>query len=162
MSQSRAGRSCPANRQMTSCAKIEANRRNALRSTGPRTDQGKARSRRNALKHGLSIPVSRDDAVAGELEEIAAVFAPLLDGSREIARLTAEMELQIRRIQRRRSELIERSIEEVKRLNNSLSPQATEILGLAAALPGITAFDRYEQRALSRLQKILSGKMRSD
>jgi hypothetical protein len=39
---------------MTSLLQIEANRRNALRSTGPRTDAGRAASRRNALKHGLT------------------------------------------------------------------------------------------------------------
>ena len=33
---------------------IEANRRNALQSTGPRTDEGKAASSRNAVWHGLS------------------------------------------------------------------------------------------------------------
>ena len=33
--------------------KLEANRRNAQRSTGPRTEAGKDRSRRNALKHGV-------------------------------------------------------------------------------------------------------------
>jgi hypothetical protein len=33
---------------------IEANRRNALRSTGPRTETGRAVSSRNALKHGLT------------------------------------------------------------------------------------------------------------
>jgi len=33
--------------------KIAANRRNALRSTGPKTTRGKARSSRNARKHGL-------------------------------------------------------------------------------------------------------------
>jgi hypothetical protein len=38
---------------MTSPRQIEANRRNALRSTGPRTQEGKRRSRRNALRHGL-------------------------------------------------------------------------------------------------------------
>jgi hypothetical protein len=39
---------------MTAFRQIEANRRNALRSTGPRTDEGKRQSRRNALRHGLT------------------------------------------------------------------------------------------------------------
>jgi hypothetical protein len=33
---------------------IAANRRNALYSRGPKTAEGRARSRRNALKHGLT------------------------------------------------------------------------------------------------------------
>jgi hypothetical protein len=37
----------------TSEKQIEANRRNAQQSTGPRTSAGKAASRRNALKHGI-------------------------------------------------------------------------------------------------------------
>ncbi|HEV2546624.1 MAG TPA: hypothetical protein VGU20_04755 [Stellaceae bacterium] len=39
---------------MTSNLQIEANRRNARRSTGPRTAQGKRSSRMNALRHGLT------------------------------------------------------------------------------------------------------------
>ena len=38
---------------MTSEKKAEANRRNALKSTGPKTPEGKAAVRLNALKHGL-------------------------------------------------------------------------------------------------------------
>jgi hypothetical protein len=39
---------------MTSFRQIEANRRNAQFSTGPRTGDGKRQSRRNALRHGLT------------------------------------------------------------------------------------------------------------
>jgi hypothetical protein len=40
---------------MISLLQIEANRRNALHSTGPRTEAGRAVASRNALKHGLTI-----------------------------------------------------------------------------------------------------------
>ena len=52
---------------MTSQARIEANRQNAQKSTGPRSAEGKQRVRLNALKHGLRaeeivLPTeSRDD-----------------------------------------------------------------------------------------------------
>jgi hypothetical protein len=38
---------------MTSLRQFEANRRNASRSTGPNAHEGKLRSRRNAVRHGL-------------------------------------------------------------------------------------------------------------
>src|SRR3954454_19326050 len=43
-------------------ARLAANRRNAARSTGPKTEEGKQRSRANALKHGLcaSVVVAED------------------------------------------------------------------------------------------------------
>jgi hypothetical protein len=39
---------------MTSLKQIEANRRNALKSTGPTSEDGKQRASRNAVRHGLT------------------------------------------------------------------------------------------------------------
>src|SRR4249919_976825 len=39
---------------MTSFRQLDANRRNARHSTGPVTDDGKKRSRRNTVRHGLT------------------------------------------------------------------------------------------------------------
>ena len=49
----------------TSEARINSNRLNALKSTGPKTPEGKENSRRNGLKHGLTgagIVVAEEDA----------------------------------------------------------------------------------------------------
>ena len=43
---------------MATTAQIQANRRNALRSTGPRTEEGKEVSKLNAIKHGLAASTS--------------------------------------------------------------------------------------------------------
>ena len=48
---------------MATQKQIQANRSNAQLSTGPRTDQGKAISRRNALKTGID---ARNEAASGE------------------------------------------------------------------------------------------------
>jgi len=49
---------------MTSYRQIEANRRNALKSTGPKTEAGRQASRRNAVRHGLTA-----ETVISALEE---------------------------------------------------------------------------------------------
>src|SRR4051812_16369126 len=49
---------------MTTFKQIEANRRNALKSAGPTSADGKQRSRRNAVRHGLTA-----ETVIGALED---------------------------------------------------------------------------------------------
>ncbi len=60
---------------MASVCQIAANRKNARRSTGPRTAASKARVSRNALWHGLGIPVTRDPEVSAEIDRLAAALA---------------------------------------------------------------------------------------
>src|SRR5579862_5167225 len=72
-----------------SARKLESNRRNALRSTGPRTAAGKAVSRMNAVRHGvLSEAVvvrgSRVQETAEEFEELRKHFR---EGLRPVGRL---------------------------------------------------------------------------
>jgi len=49
---------------MTSYRQVEANRRSALKSTGPLTEAGKKASRRNAVRHGLTA-----ETIIGTLED---------------------------------------------------------------------------------------------
>jgi hypothetical protein len=58
---------------MTSAKKAQANRQNALKSTGPKTPEGKASVRHNALKHGLLaqevLLQEEDEEALRELDE---------------------------------------------------------------------------------------------
>jgi len=56
---------------MTSQKQITANQSNAQKSAGPKTESGKARSKKNALKHGLrSIDIVTPDEEPGAYDEL--------------------------------------------------------------------------------------------
>lgn len=62
---------------MTSSKKVEANKANSRKSTGPRTDSGKTRASMNALKHGLTAAraILVADESEADLESLRTGFA---------------------------------------------------------------------------------------
>src|SRR5215212_1612403 len=67
---------------MASKKQIQANRRNALKSTGPKTPEGKALARLNATKHGLLsqavlLPGEDEDALKELAERLRAELQPV-------------------------------------------------------------------------------------
>jgi len=57
--------------QPTSARRVAANRENATRSTGPKTEQGKTASSKNAIKHGFFAGKLLDQTAAGAAERTA-------------------------------------------------------------------------------------------
>ncbi|WP_435010370.1 hypothetical protein P12x_001633 [Tundrisphaera lichenicola] len=62
---------------IVSDARREANRRNALKSTGPKTPEGKERSRANALKHGLCSSAVVPESIEAIQERASAYYYTL-------------------------------------------------------------------------------------
>jgi hypothetical protein len=94
---------------MASEQQIEANRRNARSSTGPRSTFGKKRASLNAYRHGLTKPISSAE-FAGEVETLARQIAGDSEDKITIeqAHDAAEAELEVARVRRVRTALIER------------------------------------------------------
>ena len=90
-------------------ARVRANRANARRSTGPKTLAGKSAASRNALRHGLAIPVTVDPSLADEVERLARMIAGEgANSSRlERARRVAEAQIDLLRVRRARSLLLD-------------------------------------------------------
>src|SRR6266849_7744096 len=74
---------------MTSLRQLEANRRNARKSTGPRTENGKHASRRNALRHGFTAETVLEPLE--DLEDYRTFEAAIV--SEYLPRTPAEQEL---------------------------------------------------------------------
>src|SRR5262245_34198938 len=87
---------------MSSLKQIEANRLNALKSTGPRTEEGKRRSRCNAIRHGLTaetVIAGPEDPVDYESFEatIIADYDPTTAVERELVLRLASVLWRLRR-----------------------------------------------------------------
>ncbi len=85
---------------MTSERKIKANRANARVSTGPKTRHGRVRSAKNALRHGLSVPVESDPALREQVQALASQIAgPNANAHIQLlARQVAEAQVDLRRV----------------------------------------------------------------
>src|SRR5215216_3084192 len=92
---------------MASERQIAANRRNAQKSTGPRTAAGKERASRNAYRHGLRTFFGVN--AAADVERIARELAGAEQGPiiMSWARTAAEAALDIERVRRLRAAIIE-------------------------------------------------------
>lgn len=123
---------------MTSTRQIDANRNNAKRSTGPKTEAGKARASRNALRHGLSRLAISDGP------ELAVLAGALVTGLDDTA-----SSLEVRDIARAKLALAQ--------IRAARSGLLTELLEgqIAAQLKRLAGMERYERAAMARQKRAL-------
>ncbi len=127
--------------EMTSAAQQRPNRANKPRSTGPRTRAGKAAAARNAWRHGLSLPVLADAALAPEVAALSRAIAgaDASAASRTAAARIAEAQVDLARVRGGRLTLTQRLFE------------GTDVTR------EIVRLDRYERRALGRRSRALEA-----
>jgi hypothetical protein len=87
---------------VTSLRQIEANRQNALKSTGPNTEKGKRRSRSNALRHGLTAetvvePLESPDEYRAFEAAIISEYLPQTPVEQQLVRRLASLFWRLRR-----------------------------------------------------------------
>jgi hypothetical protein len=145
---------------VTSPLKCNANRRNARKSTGPRTIRGKLNSRMNARTHGLNIPITLDPKVQENVIQIARSIVG--DDARyellEQAIIIAEAELELRRIRLASLTIMERALGTINirdvRRNATGDPHAMPDAFIRFR-PILEKIRRYESRVYGRKTKAL-------
>jgi hypothetical protein len=146
---------------MTSDRKLEANRRNAARSTGPRSAAGRARSSRNAVRHGLLANFSKDDALSAKTENLAALLAG--EGAPRDrlapARLAAEAKMTVLRARAARVRFLEDALAACSSRGpegaacGCAPPPVTGAVYLRVLPEELIKLSRYEGEALSQRRR---------
>jgi hypothetical protein len=88
--------------------KIKANRANARASTGPKTARGRAKSARNAFRHGLSMPVESDQVLCEQVQALTRQIAGSDTSARIqiLAHRIAEAQVDLLRVRNARHRLL--------------------------------------------------------
>jgi len=135
---------------MTSARQIDANRRNARASTGPKTVAGRKRTAQNPRRHGLSLSVMVDPRRSGEIDALARIIVGKATedaGAQDLARRVVEAQIDLVRLRQARQALFARHM-----LERSAKLEGSDEFGavLSNLSKKLTLLDRYERRALSR------------
>ena len=145
---------------MATDRQIAANRRNGALSRGPKTAAGKARSSRNALKHGLAIPITRDHETARKIRRAARQMAPSAVGDTiRNAQIAAEATFELARVRAAFEAVVARMSISSHTSNAGPWDTCSTGSGKSAApirtLAELDKLDRYERRAFSRRRRAL-------
>jgi hypothetical protein len=150
---------------MLSEKQLEANRANAQKSTGPKSTEGKERSRLNAYRHGLTAQVlvmTDEDMQAYNkfTADLVAAFSPADANERQLAQSYATLQWRINRAAALEENMLTLGLmEEIAENFNIDHPQAHNAATYAKAFRHESAeFARlcmYSQRLISQSDKVL-------
>ena len=148
---------------MSSRAKRRANKRNAQKSTGPKTDQGKQRCSQNALKHGLR---SNNPVIPGEdpieyqhkLDELRADLRPLNSLEDSIVEQIADTTWRLKRLARIEAAVQSHHANKAATRESNTGKDHGEVLGEAFTerdtLRDLSILSRYESQLSRRFHRL--------
>jgi hypothetical protein len=139
---------------MTSAANQAADHEKPTRGGGPKTAAGKARSRKNSWKHGLSIPLGIED-VRSQADLLVSQLSALASSSPTDLDRVAMAQLEWRRIQRAKVDVINQMLRAPLESGDKARNQSQRVRAIIKALPLLVSFIPYESRADSRMRTAL-------